>query len=177
MNPKVTTSQTRMLEIAKLCDTPQICREKNSIRETYTKHNKITLTNITTQYMVLKTLRKDELHSVNKNINLIKNNMNDGQILDEVKHLRDDNNSKNTLIRLITENILDLTKSFSKKPNQGNLLFHRKKHAKNINENAATDKKTVPSVNRFSKLMFDYTDYLETGTNKRVKLIRMVLVL
>ena len=55
--------------------------------------------------MALKTFLIDELHSVNKNINLIKNNMNNGQILDEVKHLRDDNNSKNTIIKLLTENI------------------------------------------------------------------------
>ena len=127
MNPEVPTSQTRMPEIPKLCDTPQICMEKNSIGETYTKHNKIALTNLTTQFMALKTFLKDELHSVNKNINLIKNNMNDGQILDEVKHLRDDNNSKNTLIKLITENILDITKSFSKKPNQEKPFISPKK--------------------------------------------------
>lgn len=39
----------------------------------------------------------EELHSVSKNTNLIKNSTNDGQILDEVKHVRDDNNSKTLL--------------------------------------------------------------------------------
>ena len=44
--------------------------------------------------------------------------MNNGQISDEVKHLRDDNSSKNTIIKLLTENISDITKSFSNKQNQ-----------------------------------------------------------
>ena len=44
--------------------------------------------------------------------------MNNGQILDEVKHLRDDNSSKNTIIKLLTGNISDITKSFSNKQNQ-----------------------------------------------------------
>ena len=100
MNPKVLTSQTPMLQIPELCDTPQIRKEENSIGETYTKHKKITLTNLSAEFMALKTFVMDELHSVNKNINLIKNNMNNGQILDDVKHLRDDNNSKNTIFFL-----------------------------------------------------------------------------
>ena len=97
MNPKVLTSQTPTPQIQELCDTPQIRKEENSIGETYTKHKKITLTNLSAEFMALKTFVMDELHSVNKNINLIKNNMNNGQILDDVKHLRDDNNSKNTI--------------------------------------------------------------------------------
>ena len=48
--------------------------------------------------------------------------MNNGQILDEVKHRRDDSNSKQHL----TENISDITKSFSNKPNQEKPLFHLK---------------------------------------------------
>ena len=117
--------------------------------------------------MALKTFLIDELHSVNKNINLIKNNMNNGQILDEVKHLRDDNNSKNTIIKLLTENISDITKSFSNKPNQEKPFISPKKHAKNINKIAATDKNIVPLANRFRNLMFDYTDDLEIDTNKK----------
>ena len=41
-----------MLQIAELCDTR---KEENSIGETYTKHNKITLTNQTAKFMALKT--------------------------------------------------------------------------------------------------------------------------
>ena len=77
--------------------------------------------------MTSKTFLIGELHSVNKNMNLIKNNMNNGQILDEVKHLRDDNNSKNTIIKLLTENIPDITKSFSNKPNQEKTFIFPKK--------------------------------------------------
>ena len=66
-----------------LCDTPQIRKEENSIGETYTRHTMITLTNITAEFMALKTFLIDELHSVNKKINLIKNSMNNGQILDD----------------------------------------------------------------------------------------------
>ena len=106
-----------MSQISELCDTPQICKEESSIGETYAKHSKITLTNRTIEFMALKTFLIDELHFVNKNINLIKNNMNNGQVLDEVKHLRDDSNPKNTIIKLLTENISDITKSFSSKPN------------------------------------------------------------
>ena len=124
MNPEVLTSQTPMPQIPKLCDTPQIRKEENSLGETYTKHNKITLTNLTAEFM---TLMIGELHSVNKNINLIKNNMNNDQILDEVKHLRDDNNSKNTTIKLLAENIPDITKSFSNKPNQEKTFIFPKK--------------------------------------------------
>ena len=127
MNPEVLTSQTPMPQIPKLCDTPQIRKEENSLGETYTKHNKITLTNLTAEFMTLKTFLIGELHSVNKNINLIKNNMNNDQILDEVKHLRDDNNSKNTTIKLLTENIPDITKSFSNKPNQEKTFISPKK--------------------------------------------------
>ena len=118
MNPEVVTSQTPMPQILELCDTPQIRKKENSLGETYTKHNEITLTNLTTEFMALKTFLIDKLHSVDKNINLIKNNMNNGQILDGVKHLRDDNNSKNTIIKLLTGNISDITKSFRNKPNQ-----------------------------------------------------------
>ena len=118
MNPEVVTSQTPMPQILELCDTPQIRKKENSLGETYTKHNEITLTNLTTEFMALKTFLIDELHSVDKNINLIKNNMNNGQILDGVKHLRDNNNSKNTIIKLLTGNISDITKSFRSKPNQ-----------------------------------------------------------
>ena len=77
--------------------------------------------------MTSKTFLIGELHSVNKNINLIKNNMNNDQILDEVKHLRDDNNSKNTTIKLVTENIPDITKSLSNKPNQEKTFIFPKK--------------------------------------------------
>ena len=66
-----------------LCDTPQIRKEENSIWETYTKHTRITLTNITTEFMAWKTFVIDELYSVNKNIYLIKNSMNNGQFLDD----------------------------------------------------------------------------------------------
>ena len=52
--------------------------------------------------------------------------MNNGKILDEVKYLRDDNNSKNTIIKLLTENISDMTKSFSK-PNQEKPFISPKK--------------------------------------------------
>ena len=117
--------------------------------------------------MVLKNFLIDELHSVNNNVNLIKNNMNNGQILDEVKHLRDNNNSKNIVIKLLTENISDITKSLSKTPNQEKPFISHKKHAKIINKIAATDKNIVPLANQFSNLMFDYTDDLETGTNKK----------
>ena len=156
-----------MLVIPELCDTPQIHKEENSTRETYTKHNKITLTNLTAEFMALKTFLIDEMHSVNKNINLIKSNMNNEQTLDEVKHLRDDNNSKNTIIKLLAENISDITKSFSSKLIQEKPFTSPKKHAKNINKSAARDKNIGLLVNRFSNLMFDYTDELETGTNKK----------
>ena len=152
--------------IPELCDTPQIHKEENSTGETYTKHNKITLTNLTTEFMALKTFRIDEMHYVNKNINLIKSNMNNEQTLDEVKHLRDDNNSKNTIIKLLAENISDITKSFSSKLIQEQPFTSPKKHAKNI-KSAARDKNIALLVNRFSNLMFDYTDELETGTNKK----------
>ena len=117
--------------------------------------------------MALKTFLIDEMHSVNKNINLIKSNMNNEQTLDEVKHLRDDNNSKNTIIRLLAENISDITKSFSSKLIQEKPFTSPKKHAKNINKSAARDKNIGLLVNRFSNPMFDYTDELETGTNKK----------
>ena len=61
--------------------------------------------------------------------------MNNGQILDEVKHPRDDSNSKKHL----TENISDITKSFSNKPNQEKPFVSPKKHAKNIKQIVATD--------------------------------------
>ena len=73
MNPEVILSQTPMPQIPEFCDTLQIRQEENLTGETYTKHNKITLANLTTKFMV------DKLHSVNKSINLIKNNMNNGQ--------------------------------------------------------------------------------------------------
>ena len=167
VNTEVVTSETHMPQIPELCDTPQIRKDKNSIGETYTKHKVIALTSLTTGFMALKTFLIDELHSANKNINLIKNNMSNGQILDEVKHLRDDNNSKNNIIKFLTENISDITKSFSHKPNQEKPFISPKKHAKNINKDAATDKNIVPLVNRFSNLIFDYTCDLETGTNKK----------
>ena len=156
-----------MLVIPELCDTPQIHKEENSTGETYTKHNKITLTNLTAEFMALKTFLIDEMHSVNKNINLIKSNMNNEQTIDEVKHLRDDNNSKNTIIKLLAENISDITKSFSSKLIQEKPFTSPKKHAKNINKSAARDKNIGLLVNRFNNLMFDYTDELETGTNKK----------
>ena len=78
--------------------------------------------------MALKTFLIDELHCVNKNINLIKNNMN---------------------------NVSGITKSFSNKPNQEKPFISRKKHAKNISKNAATNKNIVPLANRFRNLMFD----------------------
>ena len=169
VNTEVVTSETHMPQIPELCDTPQIRKDKNSIGETYTKHKVITLTSQTTGFMALKTFLIDELHSVNKNINLIKNNMNNGQILGEVKHLRDDNNSKNNIIKLLTENISDIGKPFSHKPNQEKPFISPKNHAKNINKNAATDKNIVPLVNRFSNLIFDYIYDLETGTNKKTE--------
>ena len=82
--------------------------------------------------MVLKIFLIDELHSVNNNINLIKNNMNNGQILDEVKHLRDDNNSKNIINKLLTENISDITKSLSKTPNQEKPFISHKSMLKSL---------------------------------------------
>ena len=93
--------------------------------------------------------------------------MNNEQTLDEVKHLRDDNNSKNTIIKLLAENISDITKSFSSKLIQEKPFTLPKKHAKNINKSAARDKNIGLLVNRFSNLMFYYTDELETGTNKK----------
>ena len=75
-------------------DTPQFRNEESSTGETYTKHNKVTLTNLTAEFMVLKNFHVDELYFINKYISLIKNNMNNCQILDGVKHLRDDNSSK-----------------------------------------------------------------------------------
>ena len=143
MNPKVVTSQGPMSLTRELCDTLQIRKEENSLGKTYAKHSEVSLTNLTNEFMALKTFLIDELHCVNKNINLIKNNMNNGQILDEVKHLRDDNNSKNTIIKLLTENISDITKSFSNKPNQEKPFISPKKHPKNINKNAATVQKLV----------------------------------
>ena len=66
--------------------------------------------------------------------------MTNGQILGDVKHLRDDNNSKkNTIIKLLTENISDITKSFSSKPNQEKPFVSPKIHAKNIKQIVATD--------------------------------------
>ena len=56
--------------------------------------------------------------------------MNNGQILDEVKHRRDDSNSKQHL----TENISDITKSFSNKPNQEKPFVSPKKHAKTLSK-------------------------------------------
>ena len=44
--------------------------------------------------------------------------MNNGKILDEVKHHRGDNNSEITIIKLLTENISNITKSLTSKPNQ-----------------------------------------------------------
>ena len=58
LTSEVPVSQTPMLQIAELCDTPQIRKEENSIGETYTKHNKITLTNQTAKFMALKTSDK-----------------------------------------------------------------------------------------------------------------------
>ena len=42
-----------------------------------------------------------------------------------------------------------------------------KKYAKNINKTAATDKKNVSMPNRFSKLILDYVNDPETGTDKK----------
>ena len=44
--------------------------------------------------------------------------MNNGKILDEVKHHRGDNNSEITIIKLLTENISHIAKSLNSKPNQ-----------------------------------------------------------
>ena len=99
MNPEVISSQTLIPQMQNLCNTPQIRNEVNSTEKTDTKHNKITLTNLTIEFVALKTFMIDELHSVNKNINLIKNNTNNNQILDEVKHLRDNNNTSLQLLK------------------------------------------------------------------------------
>ena len=78
-----------------------------------------------------------------------------------------------------TENISDIPKSSSNKPNQKKHFVSPKKHAKTINKITTTDKNIVPLANRFSNLMFDYNDDLETGANKKktTKLIRVILVL
>ena len=91
--------------------------------------------------------------------------MNKGQILDEEKHLKDDNNSKNTMIKLLTENVSDITKYFSNKPNQEKPFISLKKHGININKTATIDKNIVPWANGFSNLIFDDTDDLETDTD------------
>ena len=52
-------------------------------------------------------------------------------------------------------------------PNQEKPFPPPKKHAKNINKIAATDNSIVPLANRFSNLIFDYTEDLETSTNKK----------
>ena len=54
MSSEVLTIQIRMPQIPELCDTPQIRKEENSFGETYTKHNEITLTNLTAEFMVSK---------------------------------------------------------------------------------------------------------------------------
>ena len=54
MNSKVLTIQIPMPQIPELCDTPQIRKEETSFGETYTKHNEITLRNITAEFMVSK---------------------------------------------------------------------------------------------------------------------------
>ena len=156
-----------MPQIRELCDTPQIRKEENSIGVTYTKHKKITLTNLTAKFMALKTFLIDGLYFVNKNLNLIKNNMNNGQISDVVKQLRDDCNLRHTIIKLLTENISDITKLFSNKQNQKKPFISPKKDAQNINKIAVTDKNIASLANRFSNLTFDYTDGQETGTSKK----------
>ena len=130
MNAEVLASQKPIPQIPGLCDTSNICKLESSLGETYTKHNKITLKNLTAEFMSLKAFLIDKLHSVNKNRNLNKNNINNGQILDEVKQLRDDSNSKNTIIKLLTESISDITKSLSNKPNQEKSFMSPKNHAK-----------------------------------------------
>ena len=69
MNPEVVTSQGPMSLITELCHTLQIRKEENSLGKTYTKHSEVTLTNLTTEFMALKTFLIDKLHCVNKNIN------------------------------------------------------------------------------------------------------------
>ena len=66
MNPEVLLFQTPMPQIPELCDIPQVRKEENSIGETYKKHKKMTLTNLTAEFMTLKTLPINKLHSVNK---------------------------------------------------------------------------------------------------------------
>ena len=144
-----------------LCDTPQIRKEENSMGETYTRHTMITLTNITAEFMALKTFLIDELHSVNKKINLIKNSMNNGQILDD-QNIRDDNNSKNTIIKVLTENFRH-HKIFQQQTVSRETFYF----TENINKTAATDKNIAPLASRFRNLIFDYTNDLETGTNKQ----------
>ena len=108
-----------MPQIPESYDTPQIRKEENSTGETYTKHIKITLSNLTAEFMALKTFLIDELHSVNKNKNLIKNNMNNGQIFDEVKHLRDNKKLKNAITKMFqtSQNLLATNRT------KRNLLF------------------------------------------------------
>lgn len=75
--------------------------------------------------------------------------MNNCQILDEVKHLRDNNNSKNAIIKLLTEDISDIIKHFSNKQIQEKSFISPKKLTKIINKTSATDKTNVSLVNRF----------------------------
>ena len=72
MNAEVLTSQKPIPQIPGLCDTSSIRKVESSIGETDTKHNKITLTNLTAKFMSIKVFLIDKLHSVSKNRNLIK---------------------------------------------------------------------------------------------------------
>ena len=66
INPEAILSQTPTPQTTEFRDTPQSRQEENSGGETYTKHNKITLANLTAKFMALNTFLIDELHSENK---------------------------------------------------------------------------------------------------------------
>lgn len=173
MNPELNSSQKTTPQIPELCDAPQIRKEQLN-RRNLIKDNKVALANLTPEFVALNFFLIDKLHYVNKNINLIKKNMNNCQILDEVKHLRDNNNSKNAIIKLLTEDISDIIKHFSNEQIQEKSFISPKKLTKIINKTSATDKTNVSLVNRFLNLIFNGTDDLETGTDQKTELFRLI---
>ena len=94
--------------------------------------------------------------------------------MDKVKHPRDNNNSKNTIIKLLTERILDRHLLATNRAKR-NLLFHLESMLK-TKKTAATDRNNTPLANWFSTIKFNDTDDQETGTDKKQKLIRLILL-
>ena len=74
------------------------------------------------------------------------------------------------------QKIFHTSQNLSAKNQIEKILISPKKHAKNINKVRATDKNIFPLANWYSNLIFNYTDGLETDTNKKTKL-RIMLVI